>query len=145
VLHWLRDGKMLGRKTGSGFYSYEGKAQNPNESLAQWRTALHGDVEGPQTTRGLPKGADEITNRLVFLMVNEAARCLEEKVVGTPEDADFGMMMGTGFAPFRGGPLRFADYFRPDKHRGADGCATFRRGRKVRRVRSATAARAKRD
>ncbi|HEV2097135.1 MAG TPA: hypothetical protein VGQ82_11615, partial [Chthoniobacterales bacterium] len=38
-------------------------------------------------------------------------RCLEEKVVSTPEDADFGMMMGTGFAPFRGGPLRFADHF----------------------------------
>ncbi len=44
-------------------------------------------------------------------MVNEAARCLEEKVVGAPEDADYGMMMGTGFAPFRGGPLRFADHF----------------------------------
>ena len=43
-------------------------------------------------------------------MVNEAARCLEEKVVATPEDADFGMMMGTGFAPFRGGPLRYADH-----------------------------------
>ena len=43
-------------------------------------------------------------------MVNEAARCLEEKVVATSEDADFGMMMGTGFAPFRGGPLRYADH-----------------------------------
>ena len=43
-------------------------------------------------------------------MVNEAARCLEEKVVASPEDADFGMMMGTGFAPFRGGPLRYADH-----------------------------------
>jgi 3-hydroxyacyl-CoA dehydrogenase/enoyl-CoA hydratase/3-hydroxybutyryl-CoA epimerase len=54
---------------------------------------------------------EQITNRLVFLMVNEAARCLEEGVVQTAEDADFGMMMGTGFAPFRGGPLRFADYY----------------------------------
>jgi 3-hydroxyacyl-CoA dehydrogenase/enoyl-CoA hydratase/3-hydroxybutyryl-CoA epimerase len=44
-------------------------------------------------------------------MVNEAARCLEEKVVATPEDADYGMILGTGFAPFRGGPLRFADHF----------------------------------
>ena len=44
-------------------------------------------------------------------MVNEAARCLEEKVVASPEDADYGMILGTGFAPFRGGPLRFADHF----------------------------------
>ncbi len=45
----------------------------------------------------------------MLLMVNEAARCLEEKIVATPEDVDFGMVMGTGFAPFRGGPLRYAD------------------------------------
>ena len=43
-------------------------------------------------------------------MVNEAARTLEEKVVNAPEDVDFGMIMGTGWAPFRGGPLRFADH-----------------------------------
>ena len=55
--------------------------------------------------------ADDLALRLVYLMVNEAARCLEEKVVATPEDADYGMILGTGFAPLRGGPLRFADHF----------------------------------
>jgi 3-hydroxyacyl-CoA dehydrogenase/enoyl-CoA hydratase/3-hydroxybutyryl-CoA epimerase len=44
-------------------------------------------------------------------MVNEAARCVEERVVESPEDADYGMILGTGFAPFRGGPLRFAEHF----------------------------------
>ena len=44
-------------------------------------------------------------------MVNEAARCVEEGVVDSPEDADYGMILGTGFAPFRGGPLRFAEHF----------------------------------
>ena len=44
-------------------------------------------------------------------MVNEAARCVEERVVDSPEDADYGMILGTGFAPFRGGPLRFAEHF----------------------------------
>jgi 3-hydroxyacyl-CoA dehydrogenase/enoyl-CoA hydratase/3-hydroxybutyryl-CoA epimerase len=42
-------------------------------------------------------------------MINEAARCLAEGVVTAPEDVDFGMILGTGWAPFRGGPLRHAD------------------------------------
>jgi len=47
----------------------------------------------------------------MFLMVNESARCLEEKVVASPEDADYGMILGTGFPIWRGGPLRFAENF----------------------------------
>ncbi len=121
VLLWLRDGKMLGRKTAAGFYKYEGKVQTPNESLAQWRrvpvVAGGGDPgsnEGSATTHPVsppPATADDLPNRLVFLMVNEAARCVEENVVDSPEDADYGMILGTGFAPFRGGPLRFAEHF----------------------------------
>jgi 3-hydroxyacyl-CoA dehydrogenase/enoyl-CoA hydratase/3-hydroxybutyryl-CoA epimerase len=42
-------------------------------------------------------------------MVNEAARCLEEKVVASPEEADYGMVLGTGFPAYRGGPFRFAE------------------------------------
>ena len=42
-------------------------------------------------------------------MVNEAARCLEEKVVASPEDADYGMVLGIGFPAYRGGPLRFSE------------------------------------
>src|SRR5438874_4362087 len=121
VLLWLREGQMLGRKTGGGFYKYEAKTQTPNESLIQWRRALHGEPEGaegpnippdwhrdPRTLSGLNE--EELAKRLTLLMVNEAARCVEEKVVGSPEDADYGMILGTGFAPFRGGPLRFAEH-----------------------------------
>jgi 3-hydroxyacyl-CoA dehydrogenase/enoyl-CoA hydratase/3-hydroxybutyryl-CoA epimerase len=46
---------------------------------------------------------------MVLLMINESARCLEEQIVDDPADIDFAMVMGTGFAPFRGGPLRYAD------------------------------------
>ena len=95
----MRESKLLGRKTGGGFYKYEGRDQSPNESLAQWRK---GGSAGENV---------DLANRLMFLMVNEAARCVEEKVVGSAEDADYGMILGTGFAPHRGGPLRFAEHF----------------------------------
>jgi 3-hydroxyacyl-CoA dehydrogenase/enoyl-CoA hydratase/3-hydroxybutyryl-CoA epimerase len=120
VLLWLRDGQMLGRKTGTGFYKYEGKTQTPNDSLSQWRRALHGEPEGAEGPNIPPDwhrdprlqlNKEDLARRLVFLMVNEAARCVEKKVVNSPEDADYGMILGTGFAPFRGGPLRFAEHF----------------------------------
>ena len=121
VLLWLRDQQMLGRKTGAGFYKYEGRSQTPNDSLVQWRRGSRrsrgrepgygqGDAAA-QPASPPPATAEELTHRLIFLMVNEAARCVEEGVVDSPEDADYGMILGTGFAPFRGGPLRFAEHF----------------------------------
>ena len=124
VLLWLRDQKMLGRKTGGGFYKYEAKTQTPNDSLTKWRRALHGEPEGaggpnipPDWHRDprLRLNEEDLAHRLIFLMVNEAARCVEGKVVDSPEDADYGMILGTGFAPFRGGPLRLAEHFGLDK------------------------------
>jgi 3-hydroxyacyl-CoA dehydrogenase/enoyl-CoA hydratase/3-hydroxybutyryl-CoA epimerase len=100
ILQKMQDAKMLGRKTGSGFYRYEAKQPSPNEALQEWRKPP-----------GESKSREDLALRLVYLMVNEAARCLEEKVVASPEDADYGMILGTGFAPLRGGPLRFADHF----------------------------------
>jgi len=120
VLVWLREGGMLGRKSGSGVYAYEGKTQTPNESIAEWRRGLHGEPEGaegpnipPDSHRDprLRLNGEKLAQRLVFLMVNEAARCVEEQIVDSPEDADYGMILGTGFAPSRGGPLRFAEHF----------------------------------
>ncbi|HKS04564.1 MAG TPA: 3-hydroxyacyl-CoA dehydrogenase NAD-binding domain-containing protein, partial [Chthoniobacterales bacterium] len=107
VLHWLREQQMLGRKTGAGFYKYEGRNQTPNDSLVQWRVAGGNTKAQPPSSAAT---ADDIARRLVLLMVNEAARCVEEGVVDSPEDADYGMILGTGFAPFRGGPLRFAEH-----------------------------------
>jgi 3-hydroxyacyl-CoA dehydrogenase / enoyl-CoA hydratase / 3-hydroxybutyryl-CoA epimerase len=121
VLLWLRDAQMLGRKSGTGFYKYEGKTQTPNESLTQWRrgpvVAGAGDPgsnEGNATAQPAsrpPAIAEDMARRLISLMVNEAARCVEEKVIDSPEDADYGMILGTGFAPFRGGPLRYAEHY----------------------------------
>jgi len=89
----------LGRKTGKGFYEHaSGGDEKINAQLSDLQPAEPATVnEG------------DLRDRLVLSMVNEAARTIEEKVVDTPEDVDFGMIMGTGWAPFRGGPLRFAD------------------------------------
>lgn len=120
VLAWLRDGGMLGRKSGCGLYRYQDKTPTPNESLTVWRRGLHGEPEGAEGPNIPPDwhrdprlrlNEEKLAQRLILLMVNEAARCLEEQVIDSPEDADYGMILGTGFAPPRGGPLRFAEHF----------------------------------
>lgn len=89
----------LGKKSGRGFYRHEkGKEAEVNPELRTLRP------KGGQARHG-----EELAHRIVLLMINEAARCLEEKIVEGPGDIDFAMVMGTGFAPFRGGPLRYAD------------------------------------
>ena len=92
---------LLGRKNGRGYYRHEKSKREarPNPGVAVY-------VNNEQA-RMLSR--DELRERMVLLMVNEAARCVEERIVNEPADVDFAMIMGTGFAPFRGGPLRHAD------------------------------------
>jgi len=124
ILREMQSAKMLGRKSGGGFYKYEGKSQTPNAEIEKWRGAnsvIPSEVEGSRdeslkvtrrdASTALRSGRDDVANRLMFLMVNESARCLEEKVIASPEDADYGMILGTGFPAWRGGPLRFAESF----------------------------------
>jgi len=101
ILRSMRESKLLGRKSGGGFYKYEGREQLPNPPPPGTGSAA--------ASESVAKA--DFASRLMFLMVNEAARCIEEKVVESPEDADYGMILGTGFAPHRGGPLRFAEHF----------------------------------
>ncbi|MSR35594.1 MAG: fatty oxidation complex subunit alpha [Gemmatimonadetes bacterium] len=92
----------LGKKNGKGFYSYEqGKEKGVDESVYQ-------DLGGAKPGEGGPS-PDEIRKRLMLVMVNEAARILSDRIVKRAGDVDLAMIMGTGFPPFRGGLLRFAD------------------------------------
>jgi 3-hydroxyacyl-CoA dehydrogenase/enoyl-CoA hydratase/3-hydroxybutyryl-CoA epimerase len=96
---------LLGRKSGRGFYVHaKGKKPQPNFQVADYHAAVTS-----RDGRNVTFTARDLSERMVLLMVNEAARCLEEEVVREPADVDFAMIMGTGFAPFRGGPLRYAD------------------------------------
>ena len=62
----------------------------------------------PRCGRSHERAADDLTDRLILQSVNEAVACLRERVVEDADLLDAGMIFGTGFAPFRGGPLHYA-------------------------------------
>jgi len=102
VLEALGRTKRLGRKGGVGFYRYEeGKEKGVDPDVYRQL-----DLDPPW--RKVPD-AREIRQRLVSQMINEAARALGDGIVGRAGQVDLAMVMGTGFPPFRGGLLRFAD------------------------------------
>jgi 3-hydroxyacyl-CoA dehydrogenase/enoyl-CoA hydratase/3-hydroxybutyryl-CoA epimerase len=95
----LADGR-LGKKNGKGVYVYEGQRRKEPDA------AIYRLLGLANTHPVDPKVA---VDRMVLLMVNEAARILDEKIVATAGELDLAMIMGTGFPPFRGGLLRYAD------------------------------------
>lgn len=101
----MRDNGWLGSKNGTGFYRHKGKKARAN-SLAQ--NLLKDNAISP-IKLPLPVRVAEARERLVLLMVNEATLCLAEGVADSADAIDLAMVMGTGWAPHRGGPLRYAD------------------------------------
>ena len=90
-----------GRKNGRGFYRYDGgsKKRQPDKSLY---SLLH--IQPQHRLDGAL-----IAQRCVMMMLNEAARCLDEGIVRSPRDGDIGAVFGIGFPPFLGGPYRYMD------------------------------------
>jgi len=99
----VEDKELLGKKTNEGFYRYMDKHKVPSEKMMRLIKS-----ESPNNSSYKPT-TDVIRDRLILIMVNEAARCLEEGIVEKAEYLDMAMIMGTGFPPFRGGLLRYAD------------------------------------
>ncbi len=95
--------KFLGTKVGKGFYVYKGnKKKEVNQILY--------DALGIKVRENIWE-ITFIVDRLVLPMVNEAARVLAEGVVTSADELDLAMIFGTGFPPFRGGLLKWADAF----------------------------------
>ncbi len=89
-LQQMVDAGRLGKKSGEGFYRWSGgKPVKPDA----------GDTALP----------DDLKDRLILPMVNEAVACLADEVVADKDLLDAGVIFGTGFAPFRGGPIRYAE------------------------------------
>jgi len=106
VVETLYADHRLGKKGGKGLYDYEkGKRKGPDPAVYK----LLG-IAAPH-----PVDKRDAVDRMVLSMVNEAARILDEKIVGSAADLDLAMIMGTGFPPFRGGLLRYADSVGLDK------------------------------
>lgn len=109
--------KQFGKKSGQGFYTFS-----------------KGKVVKPEPDKQYTPAAD-LQDRLIMRMLNEVVACLRDQVVENPDLADAGIIFGTGFAPFRGGPFHYiqergaaqlekllenlmhshGDRFRPDK------------------------------
>ncbi len=97
--------KRLGKKSSLGFYKYEGKKSEVDNSIY--------NLLGLGSER---KVADlsELSERLMLPMINEAVMCLDESVAGKPGleaagQVDLATVMGTGFAPFRGGAIKYSE------------------------------------
>jgi 3-hydroxyacyl-CoA dehydrogenase/enoyl-CoA hydratase/carnithine racemase len=103
ILEAMVKAGRIGQKAGVGFFAYTGKGAHgtPDPSLA--------GVIGPHVGKPQKLSDEQIIQRLFLPMVLEATRILAEKKVAGPQDVDLGLIFGTGFPPFKGGLLFWAD------------------------------------
>ena len=93
-----------GRKNSRGFYLYETKGRTSKKQPDAAVYSLLG-ISAPQARLSV----QQIAERCVMMMLNEAARCFDEQVIRGARDGDIGAVFGIGFPPFLGGPFRYMD------------------------------------
>lgn len=96
----------FGQKTGRGFYVYDDERSATEDPQVEELIVRHSERVG-RTRRAVPD--EEILERCLYPLVNEAARILDEGIVEKPSDIDMVWLHGYGFPRFRGGPLFWAD------------------------------------
>ena len=103
----MYENQRLGQKNDKGFYVY---ALDKKGKKAKTVDPTSYELIAPMVT-GEKREFDsqEIIDRMMIAFCNETVRCLEDKIVATPNEADMAMIMGVGFPPFRGGPCRHID------------------------------------
>jgi len=96
----------LGQKSGKGYYAYApDKKGRPKKSA----DPASYELIAPEVAGRREFDPEEVVARCMIPMVNEVARCLEERIVATPQEADMALIYGIGFPPFRGGACRYVD------------------------------------
>ncbi len=102
----LVQGGFVGQKARAGVYGYRpgDHTPHPHEESAE----IVAEVRGAEGRRPRSVSAEEITERLVLRMVNEALYVLDEGIARSESDLDVAMILGTGFPDFRGGVIKYA-------------------------------------
>jgi 3-hydroxyacyl-CoA dehydrogenase/enoyl-CoA hydratase/3-hydroxybutyryl-CoA epimerase len=95
----IADGR-LGKKVKKGFYQYTGSKKKQVDASVYSLLNI---------TEKQKLSSEEISLRCVYMMLNEAVRCLDEGIIRNARDGDIGAIFGIGFPPFLGGPFRYID------------------------------------
>ncbi|WP_368031168.1 3-hydroxyacyl-CoA dehydrogenase NAD-binding domain-containing protein [Arcobacter sp. s6] len=98
IIEKMYEAKLLGVKTKAGFYEYSSNDAYPNKHVTSMLENNNKIIE-----------EDEIVKRCIYIMINEASRCLEENIVTDASIIDFAMITGIGFPAYKGGLLSYAN------------------------------------